>query len=325
MSEKNLDVVCVGEALVDFLPERIGQPVHAVERWLRHPGGAPSNVAIGTARLGARSALVGVVGDDEFGVFLRRRLADEGVDVTHLRQTDQGRTGLAFISITESGERSFAFHRENSAELLLDPGDVPPQLLARARIVHFGTNSLVRRPSRDAALQALELARAGGAVVSCDPNLRLKLWKEPAQLRALLDQVLPRCAVVKLSAEELRFALDTDDVERALQLLAGRGVRLPVVTLGERGAAFLWERTVHRVAAPRVEVVDCTGAGDGFVSALLYGLSRVEGGLEALELPRVTQLVTLACAVGARVVTSLGAVASLPRRRDLEGLLPSWL
>lgn len=322
--DKTLDVISVGEALVDFLPERVGQPVHAVERWLRYPGGAPSNVAIGTARLGAKSALVGVVGDDEFGLFLRQRLALEGVDVSHLRHTTEGRTGLAFISVTATGERSFCFHRENSAELHLEPRDVSAELLARARVVHFGTNSLVRAPARDAVQAAIRTARAGKALVSCDPNLRLKLWREPTELKRLLDVVLPSCDVVKLSHEETGFALDTTDVDRALRQLFERGVRLPIVTLSERGAAALWNGEVVRVAAPEVEVIDATGAGDGFTSGLLYGLTR-GGGLEGLDVPRLRELMTFACAVGARVVTALGAVAALPRRTEVEALMPAWV
>jgi fructokinase len=81
---------------------------------------------------------------------------------------------------------------------------------------------------------------------------------------------------------------------------------------------------VHHVAAPKVDVVDCTGAGDGFTSGLLYGLSRA-GSLDALDLQRLGELVTFACAIGARVVTGLGAVSSLPRRPDVAHLLPSWL
>lgn len=323
-AQKSLDVVCVGEALVDFLPERPGQPVHAVERWLRYPGGGPSNVAIGTARLGAKSALVGVVGDDEFGLFLRDRLSHEGVDVTHVRQSREGRTGLAFISVTATGERSFCFHRENSAELYLDPRDVSAEFLARARVVHFGTNSLVRAPSRDAVQAAIQAARAGGSIVSCDPNLRLKLWRDPAELRRLLDVVLPSCDVVKLSHEEISFALDTTDVDRALRLLSDRGVRLPIVTLSERGAAAWWNGEVHRVPAPGVHVVDATGAGDGFTSGLLYGITRA-GGLDALDAPRLHALATFACEIGSRVVTALGAVASLPRRADVETIMPAWM
>src|SRR5688572_28608115 len=115
----NPEVVCVGEALVDFVPDRLGQRVSEVQSWSPQPGGSPANVAIGLARLGATSAMLGVVGEDEFGAFLTRRMAEEGVDVTRLRRTRQGKTGLVFISLTNQGERSFTYHRTRSAELFL--------------------------------------------------------------------------------------------------------------------------------------------------------------------------------------------------------------
>src|SRR5689334_17269422 len=98
--EQGPEVICIGEALVDFLPEEMGQKVRDVERWRRCTGGSPANVAVGLARLGARSAMLGVIGEDEFGIYLRQSLSSEGVDVSHLRQTGEGKTGLVFISLT---------------------------------------------------------------------------------------------------------------------------------------------------------------------------------------------------------------------------------
>ena len=102
-----MDVISLGEALVDFLPNRRGKRVREVTNWTPCLGGAPANVAVGLSRLGAKSGLVGVTGDDEFGHFLKQGLEREGVDVRHLRQTEEGKTGLGFVSLTHSGERSF--------------------------------------------------------------------------------------------------------------------------------------------------------------------------------------------------------------------------
>src|SRR4051794_8258513 len=118
------DVICVGETLVDFLPASPGQPVRDVDTWVRCSGGSPANVAVGVSRLGGKSSMLGVVGDDEFGAYLLRALTEEGVDVSRLRRTDEGKTGLVFISLTEKGERSFAFHRTRAAEFFLAERDV---------------------------------------------------------------------------------------------------------------------------------------------------------------------------------------------------------
>jgi fructokinase len=186
-----MDVVCVGESLVDFLPAEPGERVRDVTAWRPCIGGSLANVAVGVARLGGRPAYVGVVGEDEFGHFLRERLAAEGVDVSHMRQTAEARTGLVFISIDARGERSFTYFRTRSAEFLLGERDVDPAFLGRARVVHCGTNSLKLPEARVAMLRILDTARAAGRIVSCDPNLRLHAWEDPEVLRELLGQLLP--------------------------------------------------------------------------------------------------------------------------------------
>ncbi|WNG48522.1 carbohydrate kinase [Archangium minus] len=324
----DLDVVCVGECLVDFLPAESGRRVRAVSAWRPSIGGSLANVSVGVARLGGRSAYVGVVGEDEFGHFLRERLAAEGVDVSHVRQTAEAKTGLVFISLDAQGERSFTYFRTRSAEFLLGERDVDPAFLARARVVHFGTNSLALPEARSAILRAVDTARAAGRIVSCDPNIRIHAWEDPQVLRGILEHLLPRCSVVKLSEEEVAFATGQSAPEEALRYLAGRGVTLPVVTLGEAGAVFLWRGEVVQVPSPRAQVVDTTGAGDGFTSAFLRGLSRryadaaqlAEASREDLE-----SLATFGCAVGSRVVEHLGAVTGLPHRDEVAHVLPRWL
>jgi fructokinase len=322
-----LDVICVGEALVDFLPLTSGKSVRDVETWQRCVGGAPANVAIGLARLGARCALNGVVGEDEFGHFLKRRLEQEGVDVSHLRLTPEGRTGLSFVSLTQTGERSFSFYRANAAEQFFGLADVKPSFAAGSKIIHFGLNSLRRPEAREAALKLLEACVAAGRIVSCDPNVRLHLWEQQQELKSLLDAVLPRCSVVKMSLEETEFVLGVRDPEAALRALAGRGVTLPVITCGSAGAMFFHRQAVHRLSAPTVAVVDTTGAGDGFSAGLLYGLSRLASSADELRNVDTEALkiaVELGCRVGAHAVEKLGASAGLPTRERLSESWPRW-
>ncbi|MFN7130580.1 MAG: carbohydrate kinase family protein, partial [Myxococcales bacterium] len=179
MSGRRLDVLCAGEALVDFLPEGKGKRVRDVERWTRCSGGSPANVAIGLARLGVRSGFLGVVGEDEFGHFLKSSLTREGVDTRWMRQTKEARTGLAFVSIADDGDRSFVFYRKPSAEFLLAPSDARAPALEEVGILHFGSNSLLLPDAQDAMRELVRRARQAGCLVSCDPNLRLHVWDEP--------------------------------------------------------------------------------------------------------------------------------------------------
>lgn len=315
-SERALDLLCVGEALVDLLPEERGRKVRDVERWTRCSGGSPANVAIGAARLGRRTAFLGVVGEDEFGHFLRGSLEREGVRTHWMRQTREARTGLAFVSIADDGDRSFVFYRKPSAEFLLSVADVERAELEQARVVHFGTNSLLLPQAADAARELVKRARAAGAVVSCDPNLRLHVWDDPMVLHGLLRELLPGADVIKVAEDEAEFCTGERDPERAARALGDLGAELAIVTLGAAGALWCRNGAIHRVPAPQVEAIDATGAGDGFVSGLLSRLTaELEAGraLRELDDEEIADATRFACRVGSAVVTRLGAVAGLPR------------
>ena len=323
-----LEVVCMGETLVDFLPAQSGKRVREVSSWAPAIGGSLANVSVGVARFGGRSALVTVVGEDEFGHFLRESLAAEGVDVSHLRQVSESRTGLVFISLDARGERSFTYFRTRSAEYLLSERDVDEAFLGRTKVLHWGSNSLHLPEARVAMRRAVEWARGAGRIVSCDPNLRLHAWADPGEARAILDRLLPLCTVVKLSEEEMAFVTGTSEVSGALEYLKGIGVLLPVVTLGEKGAAFLWQGEQVHVPAPPTRVVDTTGAGDGFVASMLHGLTRRYADAQALSgatRESLTELLTFSCVVGSRVVERLGAVAGMPHAHEVAEHMPADL
>ncbi|MFL5320215.1 MAG: carbohydrate kinase family protein [Myxococcaceae bacterium] len=323
-----LDVICVGETLVDFLPAEPGHRMRDVESWVRCSGGSPANVAIGVARLGGTSAMLGVVGHDEFGAYLRESLGREGVDVSHLRQTEEGKTGLVFISLGEKGERSFSFHRTRAAEFFLADRDVDEPFLRSAKALHFGSNSLLFREAQRAAIRMAEIGKAAGLLVCVDPNLRLHVWPDPNELKEVIKRLVPGASMVKLAEDEIEFVTGSTDPEKALELLRAQGVVLPIVTLGERGAVLLVGDRVVSVSAPSARVIDTTGAGDGFVAAMLFGVTRAFGtpaALSAAHVGEIRQLAAFACAAGARVCERLGAVSGLPRIEELSAVVPAYL
>lgn len=288
-----------------------------VTRWTPCLGGAPANVTVGVSRLGGKSALVGVTGEDEFGHFLTSRLEAEGVDTRHVRHTSEGKTGLGFVSLTTSGERSFTFYRTRAAETFLDSRDTrnARRTIADATILHVGTNSLLQPAARRAVFEAVRTSFEAGRITSSDPNLRLHLWKDPRVLRRLIHSLLPMLAVVKLSEEEIHFVTGLRSVEKALTWLERRGVALPVVTRGAHGASFLWRGLLRHVPAPRVKVVDTTGAGDGFSAGLLLSLTRLartRAELERVDVESIDAAARFGCRVGTQVVTRLGAITGLP-------------
>lgn len=315
-SGRDLDVLCLGEALVDLLPERRGR-LEDCDRFEVCPGGAPANVATGLARLGARVGFRGVVGDDPFGRSLARRLGEAGVHCA-FRFTPERPTGMWFVALDERGERSFfSPNARFSADKLVAPRDVDRALVGRARWLHAGTSAHVLPEGRAALREAVAAARAAGTLVSFDPNVRLHLWEDVEPLRRLCADVLPACALAKVSAEEAEVCTGERDPERALARLAAMGVALACVTLGEDGALARRGEDVLRIPGERVEVVDTTGAGDAFVAGLLFAL-RGAPALAALPRAEIERAVRFANRVAARCVTRVGAVAGLPRAGEIS-------
>lgn len=310
---RDLDVLCYGEALVDLLPNQRGR-LRDCEHFEVHSGGAPANVAVGLARQGKKVAFAGVVGDDEFGHLLARKLADEGIEV-HLRFCKEAKTGLWFVALDARGERSFFTPTgAQSADKLIRPSDLPDGLLARTKWLHVGSSAHIQPEARGALRDAVRRARAAGVRVSFDPNLRLHLWSDVRELQALVRDVFPHCTLVKLSDDETEVCVGTREPELAAERLVEAGASMACITLGPQGALVRRGSDVFRVPSPRVDVVDTTGAGDAFVAGLLTHVTDAEPAL--VDPVILANSVRRACQFGARVCTRLGAVSGLPRPSD---------
>ncbi len=315
-----LDVIALGELLIDFVPTRGGVTLAQADTFVKAPGGAPANVAVGLARLGLKSGFMGKVGDEAFGHWLAEVLEGEGVDLGGLRFDPEARTALAFVSLTASGERDFMFYRQPSADMRHHPDEIDPGYLAAAKVLHVGSISLSAEPARGATLKAIDLARAQGLEVSYDPNLRMALWPDEEAAREGILSIWERASVIKISDAELGFLSGETSLAAARSLLHG-GLALLVVTRGEDGVSYLTPRSEGEVASVRVEAVDTTGAGDAFMAGLLAGLLEDKDALQNTE--RLEAVLRRANACGALATTKRGAIPALPRREELERFLAS--
>lgn len=312
------DVLCFGDLLIDFVPTVTGKGLADAPAFVKAPGGAAANVAVGLARLGVRSAFMGKVGDDPFGRFLAATLATEGVSVDALRFETRARTALAFVSLREDGEREFLFYRHPSADMLFVPEEVDAGAIAAARVFHFDSISLASEQPRATALHAARLAEAGGKLISYDVNLRLPLWPDARAARAGIREGLLRAHVAKLSDDELDFLTGSRDPEAVRAQLWHPDLRLAVLTLGGQGSILLTPRGRQHVPSIAVRPVDTTGAGDGFVAGLLSGLLAHDGFPDEAALAGICRF---ANAVGAITTTERGAIPSLPTRAAVEARL----
>ena len=290
----------LGDAVVDLLPDGEG-------RLLQCPGGAPANVAVGIARLGGQSAFIGRVGDDPFGRFMAKTLADEKVDVKSMRLDPAHRTSTVVVDLDDQGERSFTFMVRPSADLFLESADLPT--FSAGEWLHVCSIALSAEPSRSATFEAMAAVREAGGYVSFDPNIRPDLWPDENALRRCLEQALQSADVVKLSVEELAFLTGNVEVNVGLDALMARcPARLVLVTQGKEGVIAWHDGAVKHYPATPVECVDTTGAGDAFVAGLLYGLAAGQD---------LTPVIALAQRCGELATTAKGAMTALPWQHDL--------
>ena len=164
------DLTTIGEVLIDLT--QTGTTPQGVPLFAANPGGAPANVAVAAARLGARTAFLGKIGRDSFGDYLSHVLTENQVNVSGLR-VDDGATTLAVVAVSPSGERSFRFMR--GADCNLSPDEVDVRQLEGSKVLHFGSVSLTAGLSRSATIFAARHAHQKGILVSYDPNYRASL------------------------------------------------------------------------------------------------------------------------------------------------------
>ena len=315
------NAICLGELLIDFVPTVTGTGLTDAPAFIKAPGGAPGNVAVGLARLGVKSAFMGKVGDDAFGHFLADTLAEAGVDVGPLRFSSEARTALAFVSLRSDGEREFMFYRHPSADMLFTPREVDMDAISRAKLLHFGSISLIGEPSRSATLYAVDAAHAAGGLVSYDPNLRLPLWSDADAARKGMLLGLSKAHIVKLSDDESEFLTGLSDLKAACQALWHEDLKLMVVTRGRAGCVYFTPSFTGMVESFSVKAVDATGAGDGFVAGLLQGLLADPSTFQ--DEARLRELCRFANAVGALATTERGAIPALPDRERVREFLSS--
>lgn len=321
VSDKKLDVVALGELLIDFTD--VGFSAAGQRLFEQNPGGAPANVLCALARLGLRTAFMGKVGADMHGEYLRRVLQEEGVGTEGLVTTDKAFTTLAFVAL-EAGERVFSFARKPGADTQLAPADIDPAALADARVFHFGSLSLTDEPARSATLEAAAQAKAAGAVISYDPNYRAPLWPSEQAAAEMMRKPLPLVDVIKISDAETELLTGLASPEDAARHLAAQGAKLVAVTLGRDGVLLCTGGLCCTVPGFSVEAVDTTGAGDSFWGGFLYQLCARGCSLDGLTEPELREMATFANAVAALCVTRRGAIPALPTLAEVNEFLDNF-
>jgi 2-dehydro-3-deoxygluconokinase len=307
---KNIDVVALGEAMLEFNQTERAKPLY-----LQGFGGDTSNVAIAAARAGARTAYLTRIGADTFGEKLLALWASEHVDTRAVESDPHAPTGIYFVTHGSKGHE-FSYRREGSAASLMTPDwlrDGPAaRVIADTKVLHVSGISLaISTKACDTAFAAMRLAREAGTLVSFDSNLRLKLWSlEDA--RTCIQQAVALCDVFLPSLEDITALTGLEDPDAIADWSHGFGAPTVVLKLGAQGVLVSERQGRHRIPAHQVALVDATGAGDCFCGNLLAQMVK---GASVVDAARYAN------AAAALAVQGYGAVAPLPCPEAVRALL----
>jgi fructokinase len=315
--ESMFDLAAIGELLIDFTPSGINK--QGITLFARNPGGAPANVLAMFSKLGGKTAFIGKVGKDDFGTFLKQTLKNAGINTTGLVFDLEIPTTLAFVHLNEKGDRSFSFYRKPGADLMLGSDEIKLDIIAAAKIFHFGAVSLTGEPCRSAVHKAVNSAQEQGKIISYDPNYRPWLWSNIDEAKQEMSRLIPSTDIIKVSEEELRIITGTKSIQKAAASLAEKGPAVVLVSLGAKGAYYFCADGSGLLPAYDVKTVDTTGAGDAFFGAILYRLQgKTREGLRKINRDELADMVDFGNAAGSLTTAKKGAIPAMPDKAGVE-------
>jgi 5-dehydro-2-deoxygluconokinase len=303
------DVLTMGRSCIDLYAHQIGVPITEVTSFDAYVGGCPTNISVGTRRLGLRSALLTAVGDDQVADFVLAFLNREGVETRFIPRKAGRRTSAVIMAIQPPDRFPLTFYREGCADRELTTADVDKSPVAESAIVLVTGTGLSHEPSRTATFHAAERAAAAGAQVFVDVDYRPDQWSSRSAFAASMQQLVRHASLVVGTEEEVAAAADNDDVESAIAALLKATNAPLVLKRGARGATLFRDGARTDVPAFRIEVLNVLGAGDAFASGLITGIRR------GWPLERA---VRMGNATGAIVVTRHGCANFMPTNAEVE-------
>lgn len=310
------DITTFGECLIDFTRQGVNEDGQAL--FARNPGGAPANVAVAAKRLGARTAFLGKVGTDMHGAFLKQVLDREGVETKGMVEDGNYFTTLAFVNVSDTGERSFSFARKPGADTQILKEELDLSVLEHTKIFHTGSLSCTAEPARETTFYAVKRAKKNGSIISYDPNYRASLWKNEADAEKNMRSLIPFVDIMKLSDEETVLLTGRRDPEDAAKELFDKGVKVIAVTLGSRGVYIYGKDGGCVVPGFSCTAVDTNGAGDSFWGGFLYRISLTAGKPEELTLEELKEFARFGNAVASLCVERKGAIPAMPDLAEVK-------
>lgn len=313
-----MNIICIGEMLVDFVCTDKGLGLNNGVNYVRKSGGAPANVAACIAKLGGNVSLVSSVGSDPFGESLISEVQSYNVNTDNVAILPMSTT-LAYVSLDENGDREFIFNRGADEHLCISNELLGS--LTQDTILHLGSaTALLGGALAESYMSIAQEASRKGSVICFDPNFRLDLWKNREyKFKELCDSYFELADIVKISDEELRLFSEQEDIHKGCDYFHNFGVKVVLVTLGGSGCLISQNGRQTIVPAYKINVVDTTGAGDSFIGALLFKLAGSSPGSD-FYFNEIAEFVAFAGKVSGLVCSRIGAMSALPKLYELESM-----
>ena len=292
-------VIAFGELLIDFTQIEDGT-------YKMFAGGAPANVSVILSLLEESAVLVSRVGNDSFGKFLINQIEQLGVISDYIQVDETHNTTLAFVHLSETGDRSFDFYRNFGADVQLKVSDKDVKKIKETDNFYFGSVSLTSKQSRQEIAKAINIAQSSGALMFCDVNLRENMWDSIESARMIIDEYIQGINILKFSKDEMQRLYPNLTTEAVSMKLLKAGTQIVIVTDGKNQTQVFMDEGMANCNVPIVDVFDTTGAGDAFFGIFIFGITR----LTNRSLKSVSQLIEVASKHASETTAYYGAIDS---------------
>jgi len=316
---KTYDVIALGELLIDFTQNGLSEQGNGL--FEANPGGAPCNVLSMLNNLGKKTSFIGKVGNDQFGLTLKKALDELGIGTENLMMDQEIHTTLALVHTFADGDRDFSFYRNPGADMMLRAEELDEELLKNTRLFHFGTLSMTHEGVREATKKALAAAKGAGALVSFDPNLREPLWDCLEHAKEQVRWGLGQCDILKISDNEIQWLTgETDYTEGVKKIRREFPIPLILVSMGKEGSrAYYKDSYVEAAPFLQQNTVETTGAGDTFCACIINYV--LDHGLTDLTEAQLQEMLNFANAAASIITTRKGALRVMPSRQEVLDFL----
>lgn len=311
------EIITIGESMVLMIADQSG-PLESITSFNRKVAGAESNVAIGLSRLGHRAGWISSIGDDPFGLYIRKTIRGEGVDTSLLTVSTNYRTGLMIKEQSDIGDPKTYYYRENSAASHMKSSMLVTDYFDHGKILHItGIFPMLSPECQETVFTAIDIAKKKGLLVSFDPNIRKQLWRGE-ESRSMLLEIAQKADIILPGIQEAELLVGSLEWKDISTSFHEKGVSIVVMKDGAAGAYYS-SKNADGVISNGYEkgfqvkrVIDTVGAGDGFAVGVLSSI------LEGLPLH---EAVRRGNAIGSLAVMVKGDFDGYPTRKELDEYL----